>query len=141
MALLQRQRKNAFYDEVFRNETVRVDGNRYEDCTFYNCKLEFAATALPIFHRCRFANSDWFFVDAAANMIAFLSQLPKDFGTPGKELFKNLFRELEESRITPPDSPVLITEAKSVAAPVSTLVISATPEPARIIHTSAESER
>jgi len=96
-------RANSFSKNVFEYEIVRVDGDHFYDCTFNNCTLEFAGVEAPSFERCRFNDSEWVFVDHAATTIAFLSQLPHDFGTAGKILFENLFRQLSEQRIETPD--------------------------------------
>lgn len=117
-----RERARTYIDREFHNQTIRVDGNSYQNCVFYDCTLEFAATALPQFDGCRFANSSWIFVGPASNMITFLSQLPRNFGKPGEELLDGLFRQLQQGPVMPADPPVLLAEARSVTVPVSTLL-------------------
>jgi hypothetical protein len=117
-----RERARTYIEESFHNQTIRVDGNSYQNCVFYDCTLEFAATALPQFDGCRFANSSWIFVGPASNMITFLSQLPEHFGKPGKDLLEGLFKQLQQGPVMPADPPVLLAEAKGVAGPVPTIV-------------------
>ncbi len=136
-----RERPTVFYNLVFREQTIRVDGAIFDGCVFHNCKLEFGAAALPTFRRCRFADSDWIFVDAAANMLAFLSQLPKDFGEPGRDLFKQLFEQLQGARLAPSDPPALLAETKVATAPVSALVISTTEHSTTARGTTPREER
>lgn len=43
-----------FQNKSFTNQTVLVDGNRYELCSFSNCSLVYQGGELPTFDRCMF---------------------------------------------------------------------------------------
>lgn len=43
-----------FQNQAFRDETVEVDGNIYEGCTFTNSSLVYMGGDLPSFNRCEF---------------------------------------------------------------------------------------
>ncbi|NJL94068.1 MAG: hypothetical protein HC915_10225 [Anaerolineae bacterium] len=43
-----------FFNLTFRNQTVEVDGNRYDGCTFMECRLVYRGGELPSFVRCDF---------------------------------------------------------------------------------------
>lgn len=116
-------RANSFSGGVFANEIVRVDGNHYTDCTFTDCTLEFAGHEVPSFERCRFTGSEWVFIEDAASTVAFLSQLPHDFGTDGRKLFENLFRQLAEQRIESPARSKVPRERYVATATPSSLEI------------------
>jgi hypothetical protein len=123
---------NGFSNKTFEHEIHRIDGNLYVNCTFVDCTLEFGALALPTFRDCRFRDSDWVFVDAAANMLAFLSLLPKDFGEPGRSLFQQLVQQLEGSRLEPgettrPISATLHADVAKATAAAHPAMISGTP--------------
>jgi len=64
--------------ETFEDETMDLDGRRFEDCQFLRCELRFGGTAPVALVRCNFIDCTWFFIGAAASTINFLSALRRD---------------------------------------------------------------
>lgn len=62
-------------NQVFRDQSVEVDGKQFRKCTFRNARLSYAGGALPAFIDCKFSNVSLEFTQGAANTIAFLSGL------------------------------------------------------------------
>lgn len=62
-------------NQVFRDQSVEVDGKQFTKCTFRNVRLSYAGGALPAFVDCKFSNVSLEFTQGAANTIAFLSSL------------------------------------------------------------------
>lgn len=114
------ERGKVFDQIIFRNETLRVDGNTYTGCEFYDCKLEFGSVALPIFRGCRLDKADWVFVDGAANMVSFLSYFFHEFGASGEQLVDKLFQEIRQNQVMPSDIPVLLAELSATGSGVAT---------------------
>jgi hypothetical protein len=56
----------------FNHQTVELDGEAFEDCTFSACRLVYAGGELPQFDRCRFEDCDWRFEEAAGRTLAYL---------------------------------------------------------------------
>jgi hypothetical protein len=112
------RRNEAFYDQRFEGVTLRIDGNLYDGCSFYNCTLEFAANAPPVFRRCHLVNTTFTFVGAASVMMYFLASLANDFDELGKEAFLNLFKLLERGDLDPdaPDSRRVVAGAANLSA-------------------------
>lgn len=59
----------------FTNESVVVDGNRYEGCTFTGCTLVYQGGALPVFVRCQFPGTTVGLDAAAYQTITYLKGL------------------------------------------------------------------
>lgn len=59
----------------FTNETVVIDGEEYETCTFEGCRLVFAGGTVPEFYDCVFRECDWSLIGAAENTVGFLASL------------------------------------------------------------------
>lgn len=64
-------------NEVFRNQDVCVDGNRYETCAFINSSLVYSGGDLPVFAHCRFRNTQIRLDDKAHNTTKYLNTLYK----------------------------------------------------------------
>ena len=43
----------------YSHETVALDGERFEDCEFRDCRLVYAGGEAPVFKNCQFHNCDW----------------------------------------------------------------------------------
>ena len=62
--------------KAFVNETVRLDGETFDNCTFTNCTLTFSGGALPNINNCVFRSPmSWNFDGAASNTLTFLQML------------------------------------------------------------------
>jgi hypothetical protein len=60
---------------IFNHETVQLDGERFADCEFRDCRMVYRGGEPPKFDNCRFADCDWRFEDAAARTLAQLKVL------------------------------------------------------------------
>jgi len=60
---------------LFSHETVALDGERYGDCEFRDCRMVYRGGEPPKFNDCKFVGCDWLFEDAAANTLAHMKTL------------------------------------------------------------------
>ena len=58
-----------YRNERFSNQDVRVDGNRYEACSFSECRLIYGGGDKPAFNGCSFRQTN-LQLDGAANRTA-----------------------------------------------------------------------
>jgi hypothetical protein len=86
---------------VYQGGTIRVDGQRFIDCTFQSCTLEFAGEAVPFFERCTFIDVSWSFVEGAGNTIAFLQAMYNTFGSGGEGLVNTVFDMVRNKSLMP----------------------------------------
>lgn len=64
-----------YQNQTFNNQSVDIDGNRYEACRFTNCRLVYKGGNLPQFVRCTFSGSDIQLEDAAQATVKYLEGL------------------------------------------------------------------
>ncbi len=57
---------------IFNHERVALDGERFSDCEFRDCRMIYRGGVPPHFDDCRFAGCEWVFDDAAADTLAHL---------------------------------------------------------------------
>ena len=57
---------------IFNHETVVLDGERFSDCEFQDCRLVYSGGEVPNFANCRFVGCEWKFEDAALRTLAHL---------------------------------------------------------------------
>ncbi|NDJ84934.1 MAG: hypothetical protein GYB66_03520 [Chloroflexi bacterium] len=62
-------------NKTFSNEVIVVDGNRYEVCSFTNCRLVYQGGELPSFVRCEFEVVNIQLEDSAFNTLKYLTGL------------------------------------------------------------------
>jgi hypothetical protein len=55
---------------IFNHETVALDGARFSDCEFRDCRMVYRGGEPPKFDDCEFRDCDWRFDDAAAHTLA-----------------------------------------------------------------------
>jgi len=60
---------------IFNHETLALDGERFADCEFRDCRMVYRGGEPPRFDNCRFADCDWRFEDAAADTLAHMKTL------------------------------------------------------------------
>ena len=56
----------------FNHETVSLDGERFAECEFRDCRLVYAGGDAPVFTDCRFDNCDWKMDGAAGQTLEHL---------------------------------------------------------------------
>jgi hypothetical protein len=87
----------------FQGGTVSVDGNRYENCTFVNCNIEYAGGGLPSFIGCTFDACRLGLTGPASNTIVYLKAIYTGFGEWGKGSVDTLFHEIQEAKVQTPE--------------------------------------
>jgi hypothetical protein len=60
---------------IFNHETVALDGERFADCEFRDCRMIYRGGEPPKFDNCQFAGCDWRFEDAAARTLEHMKGL------------------------------------------------------------------
>jgi hypothetical protein len=79
--------------KTFENETVRLDGNRYTECVFKNCTLEFAGGPVPEINSCESQDCKWAFTEAAERTLQFMALLYKS-GEGGRRLVEYTYEHI-----------------------------------------------
>ena len=64
-----------YSSKAFKDETVELDGNQYQGCTFQGCKLMYYGGPIPYFDSCSFDSSPFMFEKGAGNALEFLREL------------------------------------------------------------------
>ncbi|MEJ0064834.1 MAG: hypothetical protein WDM85_04875 [Caulobacteraceae bacterium] len=76
---------------IFNHETVQLDGERFSDCEFKNCRLVYRGGEPPKFDNCKFDDVDWRFEDAAARTMAHMKTVWMSGGkAPVQALIKTI---------------------------------------------------
>lgn len=86
--------KNQTFEE---SDTVDLDGNAFEGCTFNNSRMVFRALAAVSFVNCRFKDVRWEFNGPAALTMMFIKTLTESAGDYGLGLLVNTFPALKDS--------------------------------------------
>ena len=95
------------------NETIEIDGNRYSQCTFKNCKLVYRGGDIPVFEGCKLDFCSWHWEDAAIRTIEFLRGINQGLGRMGISLVDEILKHVE----TPPDKLSPMEQWRSQANP------------------------
>src|SRR4051794_29040113 len=95
------------YKETFRNQILRIDGKRFEQCYFEKCLLEYGGIEEVSFANCTLRDVDWSFVGPASNTINFLSSLHNGFGELGRQVVEQLFESIRRGEPGQTDPHVL----------------------------------
>ena len=82
----------------FSNETVELDGNEFDGCTFENCHFIYQATASVTLANCSFVGFAIAFEGAAGSTLDFLSTL---YHSGFKTLIEQTFNNIRAGK-TPP---------------------------------------
>ncbi len=83
--------------KTFHGETIRLDNQEYENCTFIGCDLQYGGAGSVAFNNCRFDNCRWSFVDAASNTLRFMGSLYHGLGQGGRDLMEDLFNSIRRN--------------------------------------------
>jgi hypothetical protein len=83
---------------TFGYEDVRLDGQRFEDCTIQGtCRLLYEGGPLPEFAECRLEHGLRLLLDGpAARTCQFLAAIYHEGGDGGRETVERLFNELRD---------------------------------------------
>lgn len=85
-----------FNDELFENQTVRLDRNKYTSCQFKNCKIEFGGMGAVGLNACSFEACQWNFVEAADTTFGFLHSIYHGMGESGVQLVESMFEAIRK---------------------------------------------
>jgi hypothetical protein len=58
--------------QIFKDETIILDGSSFENCKFLNCKLVYSGGDIPKIVNCGLDKPEWIFDGAAGRVITFL---------------------------------------------------------------------
>jgi hypothetical protein len=85
-------------NEVFEDQIIQLDGNKYIRCKFQRCTLQFGGLADVSLENCEFHRSSWSFTEAAARTIQFMTGLYHGAGEGGRELIEKTFENIRQKR-------------------------------------------
>ncbi len=81
-------------DQVFRDDQIHLDGNRYIRCTFERCVMVFSGVSPVALEGCSFIETTWTFDGAAALTVNFMKGLYHGAGEGGRELVERTFSDI-----------------------------------------------
>lgn len=87
---------NKFIASQFIDESIKLDGNHFENCTFTNCEIVFKGTSVFNLVGCRFNHCRWKFEGPAANTMNFLKIMYKEMGEFGKQMVEATFENIKK---------------------------------------------
>lgn len=82
-----------FNGKKFNKESVNLNGNEFDHCTFNNCKLIFNGVGSVTLTNNSFNDCAWIFEGPAADTVAFMKAL-YSMGGGGKDLIVHTFNEI-----------------------------------------------
>jgi hypothetical protein len=85
-----------YTNKVFKDQSVDLDGNEFDRCTFQGCEVKYYGGELPILNGCHFDNAPFVFEKGAGNTLAMLR------GLYHGGLSQNVESLFEDLRRTPP---------------------------------------
>jgi len=86
----------------FADQTITLDGEEYETCTFKGCRLVFAGGPVPMFYDCVFSECGWSLAGAAKKPIGFLASL---WTSGNRALVEQIFSSIRSLKDFP-DRPI-----------------------------------
>lgn len=81
--------------KTYENETILIDDQRFEDCSFSHCILKYGASGPGTMLRCTVRNSTYTFVGAAERT---LQRLAAMYQSGEKMLVEELFNQIRVPR-------------------------------------------
>ncbi|MFN0198296.1 MAG: HNH endonuclease [Planctomycetaceae bacterium] len=92
--------KKEFDLETFKKQSIVVDGKKFTNCTFEQCRLVYKGGELPAFSGCNLPSCHWVFDESAANTIRMLHYIYHGFNGGhdwGKRTLEQLFEDVRQS--------------------------------------------
>ncbi len=86
---------NRFEKSTFQNTSVMLDHVEFDQCTFRNCKLVYAAEGVASMRDCSMYDCTWEFTGPAERTIQFLAALYA-MGGGARELIEGTFNNIRE---------------------------------------------
>ena len=85
-------------NKTFSNETIHMDFNEFDSCTFKDCTLVYHGFGPVSIVGCSFHNVKWTFADAASHTMNFLAGLYAGAGEGGKSLIESVFIDIRSGK-------------------------------------------
>ncbi|MBI3861742.1 MAG: hypothetical protein HY290_07585 [Planctomycetia bacterium] len=83
--------------KTFKDESIHLDGQAYETCTFENCTLIFSGGEIPTVAGCEFRDCQWRLEGAADRTVSFLKSLYHVLGEGGRTLIEAKFEVIRKA--------------------------------------------
>jgi hypothetical protein len=83
----------------FFREDVLVDGQKFYNSQFTECRIVFRATAPVQFDQCVFTQCEWVFDGPAENMLFYLAALATSLGPDAQEMVINLLNGIASGEL------------------------------------------
>ncbi|HEX2566388.1 MAG TPA: hypothetical protein VHL85_05985 [Burkholderiales bacterium] len=83
-----------YAQKVFANESLELDGNEFDRCTFRSCELKYNGGELPVLNGCHFDASPFIFEKQAGNTLAMLRAM---YHAGLGQLVESLFDDLRRN--------------------------------------------
>ena len=87
------------HGRTFINETVALDGTRFEGCEFHGCTLVFRGEQPVQIVDCRLEKVKWRFEGPAKNTLRFLSAIYRGTGDGGRLTVENTFDAIRKGEL------------------------------------------
>ncbi len=84
-----------FQDQTFTGQTIQLDFNSFERCTFENCVLVYAGVATVSLRYCIFRDCQWVFNGPAARTFDFVRRLYSGMGLDRDQAAEDFLRLIE----------------------------------------------
>jgi hypothetical protein len=85
-------------NQPFINQSLAIDGERYEACRFHGCTLTFSAGDGVVMEQCQFEKVNFRFGGGATRTLQFLTALYHS-GDGGKEAVEALFDHVRQGNL------------------------------------------
>ncbi len=85
-----------YVEQIFNDESIDVDGNRYYQCIFNRCKIIFSGQAGAAFDCCTFNQCNWVFAKGAEQTIQYLAALYSGLAPAGQQIVEALFDSIRQ---------------------------------------------
>ena len=84
-----------YKDQTFTGEVVKIDDNKFEECSFVRCEVIFAGGARFGLLHCTFDACAFSFEGAAQNTLNFMALLYDEGGSEGQKFVEDTFNRLK----------------------------------------------
>ena len=84
-----------YKDQTFTGEVVKIDDNKFEECSFVRCKVIYAGGDRFGLLRCTFDACSFSFEGAAQNTLNFMALLYDECGREGQEFIDDALNQLK----------------------------------------------
>ena len=78
---------------------VSLDNQKYKDCTFTNCTIEYGGSGPISLEGCSFNNCQWVFTGNAQNTLNFMQVMYHHMGEFGKSMIEATFENIKKGEV------------------------------------------